>query len=237
VEQGRGIFSNIQKFLRYLLSSNIGEVMVMFFGILLAGVLGLVPLEGSAVVTPLLAVQILWINLLTDTGPALALGVDPMSRALMERPPRDPRTRVITRDMWLGILLVGAVMGAGTLLTMDGYLPGGLIEGSGDVGDAQTMAFTTLVFFQLFNVFNARSDRTSAFRGLFRNRWIWGAVALSALLQVAVVHVPFLQKAFGTHPLELRDWLVAVAVSSSVVWVREVSKWLWPKPAASPVPS
>ncbi|HYG69890.1 MAG TPA: HAD-IC family P-type ATPase, partial [Anaeromyxobacteraceae bacterium] len=124
VEEGRSIFANIQRFLRYLLSSNVGEVAVMFFGVVLAGAIGLVPEAGSAVVVPLLATQILWINLLTDSGPALALGVEPADHDLMLRPPRDPRTRVITPRMWLDIVLVGAVMAAGTLGVMDWALPG-----------------------------------------------------------------------------------------------------------------
>jgi Ca2+-transporting ATPase len=229
VEQGRAIFSNIQKFLRYLLSSNVGEVLVMFFGVILAGIIGLEPAAGSVVVAPLTAVQILWINLLTDAGPALALGVDPTDPALMSRPPRAPGSHVITGDMWLGFLLVGLVMAVGTLLVMDGYLPGGLIEGHSGLAHAQTMAFTTLVVFQLFNVFNARSGYQSAFKGLFSNRWCWLAVGVSALLQVAVVYVPFLQVAFGTSPLSAIDWAIAVAVSSSVLWVRELSKLVWPR--------
>ena len=92
--------------------------------------------------------------------------------------------------MWAGILFVGAVMAAGTLLVLDASLPGGLIEGSGDLRYAQTMAFTTLTMFQLFNVFNARSDERSAFDGLFANRWLWAAVVLSLLLHAAVVYVP-----------------------------------------------
>ncbi len=97
VEEGRSIFANIQKFLRYLLSSNIGEVLVMFFGVVLANTIGLLPEEGSSIIVPLLATQILWINLLTDSGPALALGVEPADPHVMKKPPRDPRTRVITR--------------------------------------------------------------------------------------------------------------------------------------------
>ena len=157
VEEGRAIFANIRKFLRYLLSSNIGEVMTMFFGVLLADRIGL-KAEGNAVVLPLLATQILWINLVTDGAPALALGVDPADAGVMNEPPRPRGERVITRRMWAGILFVGAIMAAGTLLVLDASLPGGLIEGSGNMRYAQTMAFTTLVFFSLFTVFNARSD-------------------------------------------------------------------------------
>jgi Ca2+-transporting ATPase len=167
VEEGRSIFANIRKFLRYLLSSNIGEVMTMFFGVLLADLLGLKAEGGGGVVLPLLATQILWVNLVTDGAPALALGVDPAASDVMNKP---------------------------------------------------------LVFFSLFTVFNARSDEKSAFRGLFSNRWLWGAVLLSLLLQVAVIYVPFLQQAFSTVSLTFMDWMRCAAAASSVLWLRELSK-------------
>src|SRR5690606_30021089 len=150
VEEGRSIFANIRKFLRYLLSSNMGEVLTMFFGVLLADLIGLVPEGGSGVVLPLLATQILWINLLTDGAPALALGVDPAGRGIMGQPPRPRGEGVITHQMWRGVIFVGVVMAVGTLLILDASLPGGLIEGSGSLAYGQTMAFTTLVLFQLF---------------------------------------------------------------------------------------
>lgn len=225
VEEGRAIFANIQKFLRYLLSSNIGEVFVMFFGVVLASLIGLTAEAGSAIVVPLLATQILWINLLTDSGPALALGLEPADHAVMERPPRDPRTRVITGAMWFDIAFVGAIMGFGTLAVMDWALPGGLISGNDrEMGYARTLAFTTLVFFQLFNVFNARFGRRSAFSRLFANPWLWAAVALSLLLQIAVIYTPVLQTAFGTQPLAVSDWLICAAVGSSVLWLTELKK-------------
>jgi Ca2+-transporting ATPase len=168
VEEGRAIFANIRKFLRYLLSSNIGEVMTMFFGVLLAGVIGLSAAEGG-VILPLLATQILWINLVTDGAPALALGVDAPDSTTMSEPPRPKGDGVLTRRMWQGILLVGAVIAVGTLIVLDACLPGGLIEGTGTLPYGQTMAFTTLMLFQLFNVLNPRSDERSAFKGVFTN--------------------------------------------------------------------
>jgi Ca2+-transporting ATPase len=172
-----------------------GEVMTMFFGVVLADLIGL-EAQGGGVALPLLATQVLWVNLVTDGAPALALGVDPADEGVMRRPPRPRGEGVITRRMWAGIFFVGAVTAAGTLLVLDWSLPGGLVEGSGDVRYAQTMAFTTVVFFSLFTVFNSRSDERSAFEGLFSNRWLWGAVLLSLLLQAAVIYVPFLQQAF-----------------------------------------
>ena len=115
-------------------------------------------------------------------------------------------------------------MAAGTLFVLDAHLPGGLIEGSGNMRYAQTMAFTTLMLFQLFNVFNARSDERSAFVGMFSNKWLWGAVLLSLLLQAAVIYIPFLQQAFSTVSLSLGDWLRCAVVASSVLWLRELSK-------------
>ncbi len=226
VEEGRSIFANIRKFLRYLISSNIGEVMTMFFGVVLADTIGLTAVGRNGVVLPLLATQLLWINLVTDGAPALALGVDPPHPGVMQAPPRPRREGVVTSSMWAGIFLVGAVMAAGTLLVLDADLPGGLIEGSGSVPHAQTMAFTAMVFFSLFTFFNARSERRSAFSGLFSNGWLWAAIALSLLLQVAVIYLPFLQKAFSTVPLSAGDWLRCLVVASSVLWVRELSKLL-----------
>jgi Ca2+-transporting ATPase len=225
VEEGRAIFSNIRRFLRYLLSSNIGEVMTMLLGVLLAGVIGLSgAAPDGALVLPLLATQILWINLVTDGAPALALGVDPADARAMSRPPRPRNEGALTRRMWGGIFFVGAIMAAGTLLVLDASLPGGLIEGSGTVAYAQTMAFTTLTMFQLFNVLNARSDEQSAFVGLLGNNWLWAAIALSLLLHVAVIYVPFLQQAFSTTALTAQDWLICTAAASSVLWLRELSK-------------
>ncbi len=225
VEEGRAVFSNIRKFLRYLLSSNIGEVLTMFFGVLLADLIGLKP-TGAGVALPLVATQILWINLVTDGAPALALGIDPAHPVAMQRPPRPRGEGVITGRMWAGIVYVGVIMAAGTLLVLDASLPGGLIEGAGDMRYGQTMAFTTLVLFSLFTVFNARSDERSAFADLFSNRWLWGAVLLSLALQAAVVYTPFLQQAFSTVGLSAGDWLLCAAAASSVLWLRELSKRL-----------
>jgi Ca2+-transporting ATPase len=225
VEEGRAVFANIRKFLRYLLSSNIGEVLTMFFGVLLAGPIGL-DVGGDAVVLPLLATQILWINLVTDGPPALALGVDPADEEIMGQPPRPVGERVITGGMWRGIAFVGVVMAIGTLLVLDASLPGGFVEGTGNLRYAQTMAFTTLMLFQIVNVLNARSDERSAFVHMFTNGWLWTALAGSVALQGLVVYVPFLQRAFGTTALSAGDWLMCSAVASSVLWLREASKFI-----------
>jgi len=223
VREGRVIFDNIRKFLRYLLSSNMGEVLTVFLGVLLAGVIGLAG-SGEAVVLPLLATQILWINLVTDSGPALAMGVDPPTSDVMARKPRKPTDRVIDGRMWGGVVEIGLVMAIVTLLTIDLYLPGGLIEGDRSLEQARTAGFTVLVFAQLFNCFNARSDRHSAFRSLFVNAWLWGSIGLALLLQFAVVHVGFLNVAFGTVPLDAGQWLACATMASVVLWFTELRK-------------
>jgi P-type Ca2+ transporter type 2C len=223
VEEGRSIFGNIRKFLRYLLSSNIGEVMTMFFGVLLARRIGL-HADKEGVVLPLMATQLLWINLVTDGAPALALGMDPPEAESMSKPPRPIGEPVITGQMWFGIFFVGAVIAGGTLFILDRSLPGGIVAGAGSVKYAQTMAFTTLMLFQLFNAWNARSDETSALKHMFTNRWLWMAAGLSLALHAAVVYLPSLQRAFSTVSLSIADWLRCTMVASSVLWLSELSK-------------
>jgi Ca2+-transporting ATPase len=229
VREGRAILDNIRKFLRYLLSTNMGEVLTVFLGVVGAGVIGLKSTDagaGGAVVLPLLATQLLWINLITDSTPALAMGVDPATDDLMARKPRHVNDRLIDARMWASVIQTGVVIAVLTLMTMDYYLPGGLIAGTGDLTTARTAGFTVLVFTSLFSCFTARSDSTSAFANLFTNPWLWSAIALSLLLQVAVVHVPFLNIAFGTAPLELDQWLVCAAMASVVLIYSELQKLL-----------
>jgi magnesium-transporting ATPase (P-type) len=223
VREGRAIVANIRRFLRYLLSSNAGEVLTMFLGVVGAGVLGL-DVAGEGLVVPLLAAQILWINLLTDTGPALALGVDPPPADVMALPPRRPADRIVDTTMQRGVGLVGLIMAVVTLAALDLRLPGGIVGDGGGVAEARTMAFTTLVLAQLWNCLNARSDRTSAFHGLFTNPWLWAALAVSLAMQVAVVHVPALNHAFDTTPLTLADWAICAALGSLVLWAGELRK-------------
>jgi len=234
VREGRGVLDNIRQFLRYLLSSNLGEVLTVILGVAGAGVIGLTAGDagaasaepaGSALVLPLLATQILWINLITDAGPALAMGVDPVAEDMMARAPRRRGARMIDAHMWAGIAGLGLVMALLTLLTIDLFLPGGLIEGHEDLKRARTAGFTVLVLAQLFNCFNARSETRSAWHGLFANRWLWATVLLSAALQVAVVHLGFLNEAFGTAPLSLAQWGVCIVMASGVLWFSELRKW------------
>ena len=223
VREGRAIFSNIRKFLRYLLSSNMGEVLTVFLGVVFAGAIGLAE-NAEGVVLPLLATQILWINLVTDSGPAIAMGMDPPTGDVMARKPRRPTDRVIDARMWVGVLATGLVMALATLLTIDWYLPGGFLHGDRSIENARTAGFTVLVLAQLFNTLNARSEGESAFRGMFSNRWLWAAIALAALAQAAVVHTSFLNAAFGTTPMDAGQWIVCIAMASAVLWASELRK-------------
>ncbi len=224
VRQGRVIFDNIRKFLRYLLSSNIGEVLSVFLGVVFAGALGFAEASPDAIVLPLLATQILWINLVSDSGPAFALGIDPEVDDVMARRPRGIRDRAIGTGDWIGIVSVGLVTAVVTLFAMDLLLPGGLVPGTADFSTARTAGFTTLVFAQLFNTLNARSATTSAFRGMFTNRWMWLAFAATIVLQLAVVHLSPLQLAFGTAPMDPGQWLMCVGLASGVLWFGELRK-------------
>jgi Ca2+-transporting ATPase len=148
---------------------------------------------------------LLWINLLTNGAPALALGVDPPDSDVIQKAPRTKGEGVLSPQMWSGIVFVGIILAAGTLLVLDASLPGGLWKAPGDMRYGPTMAFTTLVLISLFNVFNARSDEQSAFIGLFSNRWLWFSLLLSLGLQAAVIYVPVLQHAFSAVNLSLGD--------------------------------
>lgn len=242
VRQGRGIFDNIKKFMRYLLSSNMGEVATVFLAVLLGGLIGLAdPANPAAAVVPLLATQILWINLVTDSGPALAMGVDPETDDVMGHGPRKLTDRIIDAHMWQRIIGVGLVMGLLTLLIYDLTLPGGLVGGleglatpDSQFAVARTTVFTALVFMQLFNALNSRSDTASAFTHMFSNAWLWGSFALVTVLQVLVVEVPFLQSAFGTAPLDWIHWAVAVGAGAAVLLYEEVVKLLRRTRAAIP---
>ena len=231
VREGRVIFDNIRKFLRYLLSSNVGEVFTVFGGVMLAGVLGITQPGTTGVAVPLLATQLLWINLLTDAAPALAMGVDPQTDDVMARSPRKLTDRVIDRDMWIDIAFIGIIMAAVTLIGMDMHLEGGLFTDRSIGGthefqmiEARTMGFTILVFAQLFNAIASRSARQSAFVGLFSNKWLWGAIGLSVVLQLVVIYIPFLNSAFGTTPLGPWAWVECICLAAVVLIASEIYK-------------
>ncbi len=208
VAEGRVVYDNIRKFLRYILMSNVGEILVM----LAAPFLGM-PL-------PLLPLQILWINLVTDGLPALALGVEPGERDVMRRPPRPPAGAILSRDMALDIVAGGGVMALVSLGAGYFYWQAGL-------DTWRTMVFTTVTLSQMGNVMAVRSERESLFRvGLFTNRPLLGAAALTVALQMALVYMPGPGKIFGTVPLSAGDLAVSVVLSGAVFWGMEVRKRL-----------
>jgi P-type Ca2+ transporter type 2C len=231
IEEGRGIYDNIQKYLIYLLSTNSGELFSMFAGVMLAGALGLASVDGSLFL-PLLAVQLLWINLITDGPPALALGVDPKDRKIMERRPRRQGSGVLLTEDWIRLACVGLLMMVGTVAVLDAYYPGGMftlfaVSPTPNVADeahARTMAFTTLMMFQLFDAYNCRSRRRSAFDGLFENKWLIMAIAFSIVTHVLVVYAPFLQAAFHTVPLSIIDWMIATTIAATLLLAMELAK-------------
>ena len=232
VREGRGIFDNIRKFLRYLLSSNVGEVFTVFGGVMLAGFLGITQPGSQGVTVPLLATQLLWINLLTDAAPALAMGVDPSTDDVMARKPRKLTDRVIDGQMWGDIIFIGLIMAAVTLIGMDMHLAGGLftdrsvdaVGHDAQMTEARTMGFTILVFAQMLNALCSRSHDQSVFVGLFANKWLWAAIALSTLLQVVVIYVPFLNTAFGTVPLSAGAWVECLGLAMIVLVASELRK-------------
>jgi magnesium-transporting ATPase (P-type) len=225
VREGREIFADIRKFLRYLLASNTGEVLVMIVGVLAAVPLGLVVGDGELAV-PLLATQILWINLVTDSALALALGVDPSVDDVMAQPPRRLDDSIVDGAMSVTIAVVGVTTAIAGLIALDLELSGGMLGGSGDLATARTMTFTTVVLAQIFNAFNSRSERTSAFVRVFDNRLLWAAAGLTVLLQVAVVHIGWLNRAFETTPLDARRWATCLGLAALVLVVEEIRKFV-----------
>jgi len=208
IEQGRVIYDNVRKFIKYTLTSNAGEIYVMLFG----------PLLGMPL--PLTALQILWINLVTDGLPGLALAVEPAERGTMHRPPYPPRQSIFARGMGLYILWVGLLMGLVSLAL--GYWA--WITGR---PAWQTMVFTTLTLSQMGNVLAVRSGRESLFKiGLLTNKPLLGAVALTVVLQLAVVFWRPLQEIFNTQALTAFELGISLALSTIVFWAVEIEKWL-----------
>lgn len=208
VERGRAIYDNIVAFVRFQLSTNFGAI-ITILGARMAGL-----------PTPFSPVQILWVNLIMDGPPALALGVDPPSPDTMQRDPRDPDAKVLDTPRLLRLLLIGAVMAAGTL----GVFWWARSSGKDDTV-ATTLAFTTFVAFQIVNAFNARSETQTAFRRYsLSNKRLLIALVTVAALQVVVVQVPFMQPVFDTTSLTLSEWGVCAAVGVSVLVVEEIRK-------------
>ena len=209
VEEGRGVFSNIKKYLMYLLSSNIGEIGLMAG----ASLIGL-PL-------PLTAVQILYVNLATDGLPALALAVDPPEADLMRRPPRDPRMGIFTRP----VMTLTVLGGLWSMLVNLALFTWALGSGRGR-SEAVTMTFVSLVLIQFFKAYNYRSDRHSVLVRPFANKWLNLAIAWELALLALIIYAPFLSAPFGTFHLTVEDWLIVFAAAMTISPVLELAKWM-----------
>jgi Ca2+-transporting ATPase len=214
VEEGRNIFANIRKYLLYLLSCNIGEVLLM----LVAFVIGTV--TGWFKMAPLVALQILVVNLVTDGLPALALAMEPGEPGIMQRPPRDPKASIFDRSM------VSYLFGIGiwTMLASLGVFLWAIKGGRSPV-EAQCLCFVTLVSVELFNCFNCRSERASLFTlNPLSNKWLLAAVVSSWAVAIAIVYIPFLQAPFHTYAMGLNDWAIVVLAGASVLIPVEIAK-------------
>ncbi|MFA4844635.1 MAG: calcium-translocating P-type ATPase, PMCA-type [Candidatus Margulisiibacteriota bacterium] len=208
VEEGRGIYGNIRKFVHYLLSCNAGEILIMF----IASLFGLP--------VPLLPIHILWVNLVTDGFPALALGMDPVTPDIMNRPPRPTHEPVVTVRRTVLMLVQGAFMAVCALLAFAYMLSAGE-----SLAHARTAAFVVLACAQLFHAFNCRSQTESIFKlGVFSNLNLLYACLVSFLLLMAVVYVPFLQGIFKTDPILGTHWLLVILLSSFPLWAMEIVK-------------
>jgi Ca2+-transporting ATPase len=209
VEEGRGVFDNVKKYLMFLLSSNIGEIGLMA-GASLAGL----PL-------PLSAVQILYVNLATDGFPALALAVDPPEDDLMERPPRDPHRGIFTRPV-VTLLLIGGIWSALVNLGLFAWA----LDSGRSLREAMTMTFVLLVLIQFYKAYLYRSDRHSALRRPFSNRWLNLAIVWELILLAFVIYLPALHEPFGTYALPLADWLLVNVLAATIAPVLELAKWM-----------
>jgi Ca2+-transporting ATPase len=213
VREGRGIYDNIVKFVRFQLSTALGFVLTF----LAASITGI---AGGA---PFTALQILFVNLVMDGPPAMSLGVDPVSPDAMHRPPRPAHERILTRPRLLRILLASAVMAAGTLVVLT-TAPGPEPQ-LGVPTVAGTMAFVTFVFFQVFNLLNVRSDVGSVFsREILENRSAFAATGAVIVLLVLLVEMDIAHSFFTTTDLTSGQWLTCAAIGSAVLWVGELVK-------------
>jgi Ca2+-transporting ATPase len=208
IEEGRGVFANVKKYLMYLLSANIGEI-----GLMMAAMLIGLPL-------PLSAVLILYVNLATDGLPALALAVDPPEPDLMRHRPRDPRTGVFTRPV-VALMLTGGAWSAFINTSLFGWA----LASGRPLEQAMTMVFASLVAVEFLKAYSLRSDRTPGWVRPFVNRWLNLAILWESALLLAIIHVPFLQGAFGTVTLDPVDWVAILGVAVTIVPVLELVKW------------
>jgi Ca2+-transporting ATPase len=215
VEEGRGIFGNIKKYLVFLLSANMGEILLMAAAILIGPLLGL-----EAGVIPLVAVQILYVNLATDGLPAIALSIDPVPKDIMKLKPRRRDESIFNTEVLIYLILAGLWTAAVTL---------GMFVWATNSGrpaeEVQSMTFVTLILVEFFNAFNCRSFDHSIFKiGIFSNKWLVLAILWELILLAVIIYVPALQGPFHTHSLTLEDWAIALGASSTILIAFEIAK-------------
>ena len=212
VDEGRVIFNRLRNVIFFLLSTNIGELLALILTILFLGK------------APLLAVQIIWNNLLTDTAVAVPLGMEPKAGDELKQPPRHPGVGIIYPGMIFRILFMALIMGVGSFTIFN------WAQARMSIEEARTLTFCTLVTFEWFRAFNARSDERTVFKlGILRNRWLVASISVAILLQIAVIYVPFLQSAFRTTPLSISEWGIVILAGGSLFVIEETRKALFPR--------
>ena len=215
VREGRGIYDNIVKFVRFQLSTTVGFALLF----LIAAILGVA--DGK----PFAAISILWVNIIMDGPPAMALGLDRPDRDIMTRRPRPVSEKILTRSRWSAVAFSSTIMAVGTLCLL-AFGPGDNPQ-AGVATVAGTMAFNTFVIFQFFNILNVRNDRLTVFRKeTLGNRYLWVALFCVLALQLAVTHVGFMQNLFDTTSISLQQWMVCVGIASTVLWAEEARKFI-----------
>jgi Ca2+-transporting ATPase len=212
VDEGRAIFNRLRNVIFFLLSTNLGELLALILSVLFIGK------------APLLAVQIIWVNLVTDTSSAIPLGLEPKSGDELKQPPRHPKVGLIYPGLLLRICFLATMTSVGIFFIFN------WAQARMSLEEARTVAFCSMVAFEWFRAFNARSDEYTIFRlGAFRNRWLLVSISAAILLQMAVVYVPFLQVAFRTAPLGIGEWIIVLIAGGSLFTIEETRKILFPR--------
>ncbi len=212
VDEGRVIFNRLRNVIFFLLSTNIGELLALILGLFFLGK------------APVLAVQIIWNNLLTDTAVAIPLGLEPKSGDELKQPPRHPGVGIMYPGMIFRVVFTALIMGIGAFLVFN------WAQARMSLDEARTLTFCTLVTFEWFRAFNARADEQTVFKiGVLRNKWLVASISIAVLLQIGVVYLPFLQKAFHTVPLGIERWVIAIIAGGSLFIIEEIRKALFPR--------
>jgi Ca2+-transporting ATPase len=212
VDEGRAIFNRLRNVIFFLLGTNLGELLALILSVLFVGK------------APLLAVQIIWVNLVTDTAGAIPLGMEPKFGDELKQPPRHPKVGLMFPGLLLRIVYVASLMSLGIFLIFSWAEPRMSLE------EARTIAFCSMVAFEWFKVFNARSDEYTIFKlGVFRNRWLLISISVAIMLQLAVIYVPFLQAAFRTVPLSIDRWGIVLLAGGALFIIEEARKALFPR--------